>query len=203
MPPVFKKFMSSHPPQTIISLPVQTAVGIASRRGRVGSAGRGPAVGARIVFPAVVQGNTTDKSAPDDHLATGPDCRVLVSALGRVGGAGRSPTIHGWIVSPASVRIGTGESSPDDHLIAGPDCRTILSASGRVGCAGGCPTVGARIVSPAGVQKAGAITSAPDDHFSCQSTLPCGLTGQPARWWCWWLSNCRCWDCTSRRCSDR
>ena len=22
-----------------------------------------------------------------------------------------------------------------------------------------------------------------------------------ARWWGWWLSNCQCWDCISRRCS--
>ena len=42
----------------------------------------------------------------------------------------------------------------------------VLSASGRVGCAGGYPTVGGRIVSAAGVQKAAAIISTPDDHFT-------------------------------------
>ena len=29
------------------------------------------------------------------------------------------------------------------------------------------------------------------------------VLGQRARWWCWWLSNYRCRDCISRRCSKR
>ena len=39
----------------------------------------------------------------------------------------------------------------------------------------------------------------PRRSFRCRSTLPCGI-GQWARWWCWWLSNCRCSDCISRQC---
>ena len=42
----------------------------------------------------------------------------------------------------------------------------------------------------------------PRRSFRCRSTLPCGDLGSRARWWCWWLSNCRCWDCISRRCSN-
>ena len=77
----------------------------------------------------------------------------------------------------------------------------MSSASGRVGGAGGCPTVGAGIVSAAGVQIAVAVISAPDDHFAAGPHCRVSIVGQRARWWCWWLSNCRCWDCISRRCS--
>ena len=43
----------------------------------------------------------------------------------------------------------------------------------------------------------------PRRSFHCRSRLPCVSLGQRARWWCWWLSNYPCWDCISRRCSDR
>ena len=87
-------------------------------------------------------------------------------------------------------------------------CRSTLpceidSRSGRVGGAGGCPTIRAGIVSPAGVQTAAAeVICRPRRSFHCRSTLPCDRLGQRARWWCWWLSNCRCWDCIFRRCQN-
>ena len=34
-------------------------------------------------------------------------------------------------------------------------------------------------------------------------TLPCASIGQRAHWWCWLLSNCRCWDYICRQCSHR
>ena len=43
----------------------------------------------------------------------------------------------------------------------------------------------------------------PRRSFHCRSTLPCELSAQWARWSCWWLSNYPCWDCISRRCSNR
>ena len=92
------------------------------------------------------------------------------------------------------------KSAPDDHFTAGPDCCVMPSGSGRVGGAGGCPTVGAGIVPPAGVQISRRRIR-PRRSFRCRSTLLCDTFGQRARWWCWWLSNCRCWDCISRRCS--
>ena len=92
------------------------------------------------------------RSAPDDHFAAGPDCRVTISASGRVGGAGGCPTIRAGIVSPAGVQTAAAvKSAPDDHFAAGPHCRVTDSGSGRVGGAGGCPTIRAGIVSPAGV----------------------------------------------------
>ena len=43
----------------------------------------------------------------------------------------------------------------------------------------------------------------PKRSFHCRSRLPCAFLVQRARWWCWWLSNYRCWDCISRRYSNR
>ena len=46
------------------------------------------------------------------------------------------------------------------------------------------------------------ISSAPDDHFTAGPDCRVTVSGSRARWWCWWLSNCPCWDCISRRCSN-
>ena len=45
-------------------------------------------------------------------------------------------------------------------------------------------------------------TSHPTQSFHCLSRLPCDCSGHWARWWCWWLSKCRCRDHISRRCSE-
>ena len=39
----------------------------------------------------------------------------------------------------------------------------------------------------------------PKRSFGCRSTLPCDRFAPQARWWCWWLSNCRCRDYISRQ----
>ena len=49
---------------------------------------------------------------------------------------------------------------------------------------------------------ADAIVSAPDDHFTAGPDCRVNVSGQMARWWCWWLSNCPCWDYICRRCSN-
>ena len=92
-------------------------------------------------------------------------------------------------------------SAPDDHFAAGPDCRMKSRAAGAFG-AGGCPTIGAGIVSPAGVKSMAVDLSAPDDHFTAGPYCRVKLALR-ARWWCWWLSSCRCRDYISRRCSNR
>ncbi len=109
------------------------------------------------------------------------------------------PSVLGLYLPPV-FEIRTTPSAPNDHFTAGPDRRVQFSGSGRVGGAGGCPTVGAGVISTAGVQPGVAVIAAPDDHFTAGPH--CGVTvfGQWARWWCWWLSNYRCWDCISRRC---
>ena len=64
------------PPQTIISVPVHTAVCPVSASGRVGGAGGCPTVGAGIVSAAGVQEAVVISSAPDNHFTASPDCRV-------------------------------------------------------------------------------------------------------------------------------
>ena len=100
-----------------------------------------------------------------------------------------------------SQHVDASKSAPDDHFTAGPDCRVNVSGSGRVSGAGGCPTVRAGIVSPAGVQKSRCCRTRPRRSFHCRSRLPCEGFVQRARWWCWWLSNCPCWDYICRQCS--
>ena len=41
----------------------------------------------------------------------------------------------------------------------------------------------------------------PQTIISLPVHTACDPLGKRARWWCWWLSNCRCWDYISRRCS--
>src|SRR5205807_4908115 len=67
-----------------------------SGSGRVAGAGGGPTVGAGIIPPAGVKRAVTvnvGASAPDDHFAAGPHCRVVHAASGRVGRARWSPCV--------------------------------------------------------------------------------------------------------------
>jgi len=127
--------------------------------GRAGGAGGCPIVGAGIISPAgvqIVNRTIIKKSAPDDHLAASPDCRVRAPHAWRVSSAGGCPTVCARIISPAGVQIvakRAGPSAPDDHFSSGPDRCVIRSAIGRVGGAGGCPTIGNRIVSPARTRR--------------------------------------------------
>ena len=121
-----------------------------------------------LYLPAGVQiASTAIPSAPDDHFAAGPHCRVKVSASGRVGGAGGCPTVGAGIVSPAGVQKAADDhSAPDDHFAAGPNCRVI-----RLGPAGALVVLVAVQLSVLGlylppVFKTAAAISAPDDHFA-------------------------------------
>ena len=105
LPPVFKRLKPSNPLQTIISLPLHTARVTNSGRGRVGSAGGCPTVGAGIVSAAGVQ-QAGDISAPDDHFTATPHCCVTNSDRGGVGGAGGCPTVGAGIVFAAGVKSG-------------------------------------------------------------------------------------------------
>ncbi len=96
------------------------------------------------------------------------------------------------------------QSTPDDHFTASPHCRVRGSGRGYFGRAGGRPTIGAGIISPAGVQvKASKYKSTPDDHFTASPHCCVKALGQRVRWSCSWPSNYPCWDCISRRCSNR
>src|SRR4029077_19778701 len=119
-----------------------------SGSGRVGQAGWRPGVpharGRLVAVSAAgVEINRAVPSAPDDHLAPSPHCRVRISTSWRVGGAGGCPTIGARVVSTPGVRVAAAlsASAPDDHLAAGPHCRVTQSGSGAAGSARGCPTV--------------------------------------------------------------
>src|SRR4029450_13372541 len=110
-------------------------------------------------------------SAPDDHFAAGPHCRVTVgSGFGRVGGTWSRPSVADRIVSTARIEQSVGAAitaAPDNHFAAGPDCCVPPSGSGRSDGAGGCPTVGAGVLPSAGIEiHAGVLPAAPDDHFT-------------------------------------
>ena len=82
LPPVFSQTLTlPDPPQTIISLPVQTAVCTPRASGRVGGAGGCPTVGAGIVSAAGVQVAAVI-SAPDDHFTAGPHRCVMYRPAG-------------------------------------------------------------------------------------------------------------------------
>jgi len=70
--------------------------------GRIGEVSGRPAVGAGIVFAASVKSDSIAVlSAPDNHFASGPGCRVKNSGIGRVGSAGGYPTVGNRIVFSA------------------------------------------------------------------------------------------------------
>ena len=189
------------PPQTIISLPVQTAVCCASASGSVGGAGSCPTICAGIVSSAGVQIAEIIQAAPDDHFAAGPHCCVIGRRSGRIGGAGSRPTIGAGIVSAAGVQVAKA-------IICRPrrsfHCRSIpRCADSRQWarcCAGSCPTIGAGIVSAAGVRTL-APSSRPRRSFQCQSTLLCEISPVGALV-VLVASNYPCSDCISRRCSN-
>ena len=140
-------------------------------------------------------------SAPDDHFTASPDRRVILT--GQSGAlvvlVAVQLSVLGLYLPPVFKYVGNAAAHPRRSF----HCQSTLpcdrSASGRVGGAGGRPTIGAGIVSPAGVEIACRYVR-PRRSFHCQSRLPCDRIGQRARWWCWWLSNYRCWDCICRRC---
>src|SRR5207237_928424 len=137
----------------------------------------------------------------NDHFTAGPHCRVMASGERRV--AGSYPTIGSRIVSPADVRIAAMIATPDDHLTATPHCRVKLSAGGCIGGAGICPSIRTGLVcraQPCFSTQSPSLTH-PSRSSRCQSTLSSVRSDRLARWWCWWLSNYPCRDCTSRQCS--
>ena len=84
LPPVFTMNMLPNPPQTIISLPVHTAVCRARASGAlvvlvgVQLSVLGLYLAPLFKLPAVIG------SAPDDHFSAGPHRRVIASGNGRI-----------------------------------------------------------------------------------------------------------------------
>src|SRR5882724_6754246 len=108
---------------------------------RIHGAGRCPTVSAGIVSPASIKVaiTATPFSAPDDHLATSLDRRVLIPCGRCIGGAGRCPTVGYRIVSAACVQLVIKvEPAPDNDLAASPHCGLSLACLGGIhSCCGG------------------------------------------------------------------
>ena len=155
--------MVPNPPQTIISLPVQTAVWSVR------------ASGALVVLVAVqvsvlglyrppVFNRPLVPTPPQTIISLPIQTAVCANrALRRISGAGGCPGVRAGIVSPTSVKFdgARSHSAPDDHFTAGPQWRVEGSRLGRISGAGGCPGVSAGIVSPTSVKNAAVAKAAP------------------------------------------
>ena len=99
LPPVFTMMILPSPPQTIISLPVHTALckARASAAFVVLVAVQLSVTG--LYLPPVLKVSMPLRSAPDDHFAACPDRSVRVSGIGRVGHACGHPTVSAGIIS--------------------------------------------------------------------------------------------------------
>ena len=123
--------------------------------GHVCDAGGYPTVRASIVSAACVKihRRTAKGAAPNDHLASRPDCGVRTPRRGRVGNAGGDPTIRTWVISAASIAIVKRgiDATPDNHFATGPYRGVTIPPQHVIRDAGGRPTVRAGIISAAGV----------------------------------------------------
>ena len=152
-----------YPPQTIISLSVQTAVWRARPAGALMVLVAFQLSVMRSYRPPVL--NRPLNPPQHDHLTVCPNCRVIISARGRVRSAGGYPTIR--TISTASVHIDVAvKSAPDDHFAARQNCRVASTRLGRVDGAGRFPAISDGIISAARVKNAAGIKSAPNDHLA-------------------------------------
>ena len=108
LPPVFNKPLvpSPCPPQTIISLPVHTA--LCSHRA-AGALVRLVAVQLSVLglyLPPVFKEN----AAPDNHFSASPDGSVIRSGRGRIDGAGDPPLV----CARSITRVGNFRQSVDN-----------------------------------------------------------------------------------------
>ena len=101
------------PPHTIISSPVQTAVWLSRPLGDISGAGTRPGIRGWMVSSATICALGLVRTAPDDHFAARPNCRVVESGSGRIIGANGTPGIGSWIVSPAGAQRRLPEFQPE------------------------------------------------------------------------------------------
>ena len=155
-----------------------------------------------LYLPPVLKDNRTDKSTPDDHLATGPDCRMLISALGALARLVAIQLSMVGLYRPPVFKY-TPEYPP----------QTIISLPVQT-AVNSCRPSGALMVLVAVQLSVPGLYLPPVFKLPLPLYPPQTIISLPvhtavwpvrasARWLCWWQSSCRCWDCTSRRCSDR
>src|SRR4051794_3171025 len=125
---------------------------------------------ARAIKAATVDGGifTTglNNSAPNEHLAAGPECRVVASGLWRRTKTGRGPNILIWPVSATCVQRPTVIASPDYHFISRPDSSVAVSNSRSVHHACRSPTIRDGVVPAACINGIMAVAlTTPHNHF--------------------------------------
>ena len=106
---------------------------IVAANGRVGRAGRCPSVRARVICPAGVQSaRRIVDSAPNDHFAARPHCRVIGPHDRCVSRTRGCPGVRERIVTPAGVKPVPADikkiAAPNNHFDTGPDCRVLVAA---------------------------------------------------------------------------
>ena len=171
-------------------------VGVAVAVGVGEGVGVGVGLGAAAQYLPPVFKAVMPLSAPDDHFAAGPHCRVI--------GLGQRARWWCWWLSNCRCRdcISRRCSKAGRRMLRPRRsfrCRSTLPCD-RYRAAGALVVLVAVQLSVLGlylppVFKVAADRLRPRRSFRCRSTLPCDSIGQRARRWCWWLSNCRCWDC--------
>ena len=77
-----------------------------------------------LYLPPVFKKYLIIPSAPDDHLAAGPDCRMIVSRRGAlVVLVAVQLSVPGLYLPPVFNGKLPIKSAPDDHFTTSPDCR--------------------------------------------------------------------------------
>jgi hypothetical protein len=118
--------------------------------GCVGGARSRPRIRGRVVSATCVKilAVVDVSSNPDNHLRSGPNCTVGVSASGNSTVTRCHPTVGAWIVSATGVKschvIG---SAPDDHFAVRPHCGGTVSPRRRIDGASSSPAISDGVIS--------------------------------------------------------
>ena len=184
LPPLFKGVPKACPPQTIISLLVQTAVRYLRPEGALmllvalqlsmpGSYLPPPFAGMETPRPP-----QTIISLPVHTDASCARCSgapvMLVAVQLSVSGLYRPPVFSRLPLSPPQTIISL--------VVLAHTGRAKCAPRGRIcnGCC--CPTARAEVVAPAGVEIVAAVPSAPKDHFAAGPYCRVINNGQRAHW---------------------
>ena len=150
LPPVLKWKLRRHPPQTIISLPVQTAVYISRAAGTLVVLVAVQLFELGLYLPPVFKFVAVRSSAPNNHFTAGPYGRGLSRAVGAfVVLVAVQLSVVGLYLPPVFKVFRHIHPRQSFHCLSILPCG---SGSGSVGGASGCPTIRAGIVSAAGVE---------------------------------------------------
>src|SRR5439155_15406306 len=154
----------SYPPQTIMSLPVHTAVWKCRAVGALATLVVSHVFVLGLYRPPVLAVEAKRIATPDDHFGAGLNRCVEVSATGGDGSARSCPAICARIIPTAGVDIAEAiKPSPNDHFTAGPDCGVGGSGGRIVVEASSCPRIRAGIVSAACSEDKCVVLTSPHD----------------------------------------